>query len=107
MTTTSGYAFNGQKLISYSHELKFRQLLKLNGIPFEDTLSIKEIFENINDNHPNYKPVLDKLYFEHVFYGNQKNIYFHNIINKPPSVSSFESNIEGILENVMKQSSHE
>lgn len=101
MTTTNAYLFNGKKLISYSHFDVYRNTLLNAGIDITSN-SVKDIFEEIMEERPERKREVDKLFFEHVFYGQLKNIYFHKINNGLPQKRGFIQKVTRII-NIMNR----
>lgn len=77
-----------KKLISYSHFDAYRDTLLNAGIEVTST-TIEGIFEEIMEEHSERKREADRLFFEHVFYGQLKNIYFHKINNGLPQKNRF------------------
>lgn len=82
--------------MSYSHFDAYRDSLVNKGIEVTST-SINDIFEEINDEFSDRKREADRLFFENVFYGQLKNIYFHKITNDLPEKSVFVENVTGII----------
>lgn len=104
MTTANAYVFNGKKLISYSHFDAYRSTLLNAGIEVTST-SIKDIFEEIMEEHSESKREADRLFFEHVFYGQLKNIYFHKINNGLPQKNGFIQRVTRIINTMNRKES--
>ncbi|MDK8193480.1 hypothetical protein QP794_25650 [Paenibacillus sp. UMB7766-LJ446] len=104
MTTTNAYVFNGKKLLSYSHFDIYREALVKEGIEVTST-SFNEIFEEINGDFPDRKREADRLFFENIFYGQLKNIYFHKVTNDLPEKNAFLHNVARIINNMNKKES--
>ncbi|UMY53529.1 MULTISPECIES: hypothetical protein [Paenibacillus] len=96
MTTIGTYVFNGNKLLTYSHFEILRNALTEKGINLCST-SIKQIFEDTMEQYPTRKREVDSLFFDHVFYGQLKNIYYHKMNNTPPTKGSFIQNVTRII----------
>jgi hypothetical protein len=104
MSTVSTYVFNGKKLISYSDLKIFKDSLLNKGILVQAN-SINGIFEEIIETNIHHKAELDKFFFEHIFYGQLKNVIFHKINNELPKVKVFIQSIRGIIKTMNRKDS--
>ncbi|CEG31077.1 hypothetical protein [Peribacillus simplex] len=101
MSVESMYVFQGRKFEEYVHFETFKQSLQDN-IKFkpesdEKTDSFSKLYTEAIEHEPKGK--VDKLLFNHIFYGQLKHVYVQKIGNeKGILLPTFETNIKTLLE---------
>jgi hypothetical protein len=98
MTVGMAYVFNGRKLIEYSHYQDFKDRLTADGINVTGG-TIQSIYEEIVSQQPAKISEVSKIYFENVFYGQLKNVYYQKISNRPPDKADFINKSRSIITN--------
>jgi len=102
MSVKSMYVFGGQKFEEYVDLKNFKKSLEetLNYSPTSEKVADKfsKIYLDVIKNKP--KVEVDKLLFDHIFYGKLKHVYLQKLQNQNEmTISKFESNVNMLFEN--------
>jgi len=101
MTTSSLYQFNGSKVIEHTHYQKFISQLKSDNVEIE-AHSLKELFENLRVMNSPDIHIASKVLFEHVFYGDQKHMYYYSFKDEAPTKVKYTQVVNEIINELNK-----